>query len=101
MVAPAAATRPFSTTPKPGKPDASVGSRALCQSVSQRMEPQGSAWLGRGKRLLWPRIMACNTAPMLWFETALLPGGWARDVRIQSADGRIARIETGAGPCGG
>src|SRR5438045_3837175 len=101
MVAPIAATKPFSTTPRPGEPDASVASRALCQSVSQRMEPQGSAWLGRGKRLLWPRIMACNTAPMLWFETALLPDGWARHVRIQTADGQVVRIETGISPSGG
>jgi formimidoylglutamate deiminase len=37
---------------------------------------------------------------MLWFETALLPAGWARDVRIDTRDGLIARVETGvpAGP---
>ncbi len=37
---------------------------------------------------------------MLWFETALLPEGWGRDVRIETRDGLIARIETGipAGP---
>ncbi len=28
------------------------------------------------------------------FEQALLPGGWARDVRLSIADGRIAAIET-------
>ena len=32
---------------------------------------------------------------MLWFETALLPEGWARDVCIEMRDGLIARIETG------
>jgi formiminoglutamate deiminase len=32
---------------------------------------------------------------MLWFETALLPAGWARDVRIETCDGLIARVETG------
>ena len=32
---------------------------------------------------------------MLWFETALLPQGWARDVRIEVREGLIARIETG------
>ncbi len=31
----------------------------------------------------------------LWFGQALLPEGWARDVRIAVADGRIARIEAG------
>jgi formiminoglutamate deiminase len=32
---------------------------------------------------------------MLWFETALLPGGWARDVRVEIRDGQIARVEAG------
>jgi len=31
----------------------------------------------------------------LWFEHALLPQGWARQVRIKIAKGRIAGIETG------
>lgn len=31
----------------------------------------------------------------LWFEHALLPGGWVRDVRIAIADGRIASMEVG------
>lgn len=31
----------------------------------------------------------------LWFENALLEGGWASGVRIGLADGRIASIETG------
>ena len=31
----------------------------------------------------------------LWFETALLPEGWADGVRITTAGGRIAGIETG------
>jgi formimidoylglutamate deiminase len=35
----------------------------------------------------------------LWFEHALLPQGWARQVRITIAKGRIAAIETGT-PCG-
>src|SRR5437764_2699432 len=38
---------------------------------------------------------------MLWFDTALLPQGWTRNVRIETADGRIARIETGAAPSAG
>jgi formiminoglutamate deiminase len=33
----------------------------------------------------------------LWFETALLPDGWATDVRIDVADGAISSIETGVG----
>jgi formiminoglutamate deiminase len=33
---------------------------------------------------------------MLWFETALLPHGWARDVRVEMADGKIANIVSGA-----
>jgi formiminoglutamate deiminase len=32
----------------------------------------------------------------LWFAEALLPEGWARDVRLTVAGGRIAGIETGA-----
>lgn len=32
----------------------------------------------------------------LWFETALLPGGWAQQVRVTLAGGRIASIEAGA-----
>ncbi|HEX4160596.1 MAG TPA: formimidoylglutamate deiminase [Rhizomicrobium sp.] len=32
---------------------------------------------------------------MLWFEAALLPGGWARDVRVEMRDGQIARVEAG------
>ena len=31
----------------------------------------------------------------LWFEQALLPDGWVRDVRISVRDGRIAAVETG------
>lgn len=31
----------------------------------------------------------------LWFETALLPGGWARRVRVTLAGGRIAGVESG------
>src|SRR5690348_13431337 len=31
----------------------------------------------------------------LWFEQALLPDGWARDVGVTIAGGRIAAIEVG------
>jgi formiminoglutamate deiminase len=31
----------------------------------------------------------------LWFESALLPAGWARQVRITASGGRIASVETG------
>ncbi|MBS0504012.1 MAG: formimidoylglutamate deiminase [Proteobacteria bacterium] len=34
----------------------------------------------------------------LWFETALLPDGWADRVRVTIADGRVASIETGVEP---
>ena len=37
----------------------------------------------------------------LWFESALLPTGWAREVRLTAADGRIERIQTGVAPEGG
>lgn len=37
----------------------------------------------------------------LWFEAALLPGGWARDVRIGVADGRIVSLEAGVARIGG
>lgn len=33
--------------------------------------------------------------PGLYFRTALLPEGWAAGVRIQTAGGRISRVETG------
>lgn len=32
----------------------------------------------------------------LWFERAWIGNGWARDVRLRIADGRIAAVETGA-----
>jgi len=35
---------------------------------------------------------------VLFFTTALLPGGWHHDVRITIAAGRIAQIETGVPP---
>jgi formiminoglutamate deiminase len=34
----------------------------------------------------------------LWFDQALLDDGWARQVRIRIADGRIKAIEAGAAP---
>ena len=37
----------------------------------------------------------------LWFDTALLADGWARDVRISHADGVITAIETGTPTRGG
>src|SRR3989442_14378774 len=36
----------------------------------------------------------------LFFDHALLPGGWARDVRVGVDDGVIASIASGAGPEG-
>jgi formimidoylglutamate deiminase len=37
----------------------------------------------------------------LWFESALLPQGWARDVRLTASDGRIERVQTGITPAAG
>ena len=37
----------------------------------------------------------------LWFESLLLPEGWARQVRVTAADGRIERVDTGAAPAAG
>ncbi|MEH3145701.1 MAG: formimidoylglutamate deiminase [Methylobacterium frigidaeris] len=36
--------------------------------------------------------------PQLWFRSALLPGGWARDVRITVEGGRIAAVAAGVAP---
>jgi formimidoylglutamate deiminase len=33
----------------------------------------------------------------LWFESALLPGGWARQVRLSASAGRIAQVTTDCG----
>ena len=38
---------------------------------------------------------------MLWFESALLPGGWARGVRVETRDGCIAHVETDVQPRAG
>jgi formiminoglutamate deiminase len=37
----------------------------------------------------------------LWFETALLPGGWARRVRLTLEDGRIATVDADVAPAAG
>ena len=39
--------------------------------------------------------------PGLYFRTALLPGGWAKGVRIQTSGGRISVVETGVAPLPG
>ena len=36
--------------------------------------------------------------PSLWFESALLPSGWARGVRVTSSAGRIERVSVDAPP---
>jgi formiminoglutamate deiminase len=38
---------------------------------------------------------------MLFFAQAMLPDGWARDVRVTVADGRIAAVTQGAAPAAG
>ncbi|MDE1917191.1 MAG: formimidoylglutamate deiminase [Sphingomonadales bacterium] len=43
-----------------------------------------------------------HTVPTgLFFDEALLPGGWARNLRLTLHDGRIATLETGATPLPG
>ena len=37
----------------------------------------------------------------LWFESALLPEGWAHRVRVTAAEGRIERVDAGAAPAAG
>jgi formiminoglutamate deiminase len=39
--------------------------------------------------------------PGLWFRTALLPGGWAEGVRVQTSGGRISLVESGTVPLSG
>ncbi|HEV2363487.1 MAG TPA: formimidoylglutamate deiminase [Caulobacteraceae bacterium] len=38
------------------------------------------------------------TMESLWFETALLPQGWRRGVRLTAVDGLISKVETDASP---
>jgi formimidoylglutamate deiminase len=38
---------------------------------------------------------------MLWFETALLPDGWAHRVRVETRDGLIAQVEKDVAPASG
>jgi formimidoylglutamate deiminase len=45
-------------------------------------------------------IMDAPTMPSLWFAQALLPQGWARDVRITLAAGHIQTVTPGAAPAG-
>src|SRR5690348_9954195 len=37
-------------------------------------------------------------APKLWFESALLPGGWSHRVRVTGLDGIICAVETDVDP---
>src|SRR5262252_2876264 len=39
--------------------------------------------------------------PSLWFESALLPSGWARDVRVTSSAGGIEQLSAGTQPQAG
>lgn len=45
--------------------------------------------------------MPDRSAPSLFFSRALLPEGWAGDVRISVADGLVSRVETGAARAAG
>jgi formiminoglutamate deiminase len=46
-------------------------------------------------------VSASLREPGLYFRTALLPGGWAGGVRIQTAGGRISVVESGVTPLAG
>jgi len=46
-------------------------------------------------------VSAPPREPGLWFRTALLPGGWAESVRVQTSDGRISVVESGVAPLPG
>ncbi|MBS0277266.1 MAG: amidohydrolase family protein, partial [Proteobacteria bacterium] len=54
--------------------------------------------LRSAKTALQPK--ACRPVP-LWFSSALLPEGWASDVRITFAGNTIARVEKGVAPASG
>src|SRR5437773_4826817 len=55
-----------------------------------------SAWsLASRSNISRHRSVSRDLSMALWFETALLPAGWAKDVRVEIAHGRIARVETG------
>ena len=113
-IAPAKAIRP-SRKPQPrrarrrrGRPGsgASVARRASSQIVSNRMpsshrrspihkgaaptivEHYAASHAGRGGEQ--------DLRRELFFDHALLPDGWARDVRISVADGRIVAVAAGA-----
>src|SRR5262245_44300011 len=92
-----AAIRPSSTTPRPGAPEARVARRASCQMRSQSM-----ASLLLLVSFLWytDHLAAPGGADMthLWFRSALLPQGWARDVRLTLAEGQIVGVESHVPP---
>ena len=46
-------------------------------------------------------MSAPTREPGLYFRTALLPGGWAEGVRIQTSGGRISVVESGVAPLAG
>ncbi len=47
------------------------------------------------------RVLQMVPDRMLWFETALLPAGWTRDVRLTIESGIVARVETGVSAVAG
>src|ERR1700722_14099961 len=70
-----------------------------CRTVSHSGTVSGSIATPsslRLRRLRQSSIMPPMTS--LWFEAALLPGGWASQVRIQGSAGRIESLLTGVAP---
>src|ERR1044071_6521780 len=111
MMSPAReATTPSSTSPRPGLPGASVARRAFRQIRSHRIRLVLAGGLPPGtimsihiashepvssEPVRDDAVSAPPREPGLWFRTALLPGGWAESVRIQTSDGRISVVESG------
>src|SRR5262245_8613172 len=101
-----AATAPVSMTPSPGRPGASVASRASSQIVSNRIytsrageQPADPLYIFARRRLLSsrdPKWEQREVPRELFFDHALLPSGWARDVRITVSDGAITAVQPGA-----
>ena len=72
-----------------------VGDNALAQQNQKflrRFFQKAASFFSRGK--------GCPVTQTLFFRHALLPAGWASNVRFEIADGRIAVLETAA-PAGG
>src|SRR4051812_26730439 len=111
-----AATAPFSITPSPGRPAPSVARRASRQMVSKRIFVLSSCRMSRRSATFsaarykdvgardnraFTRLRRATPGMMkrqavsdrsFYFDRALLSSGWASDVRLDVANGRIADI---------